>query len=152
MGGLSVAAGHWRGLLSHIAETCQLLNQQTRLSALDRRQHDRNAFIELKDELAPQWTLTRTTTRMSVPTPASICRHRWYELAKRSTGKQRLDYLACHTMAVWLWTLAQRKGTPCMPLIVQWQCTTHRRCGGIGDRIKGIQVGFWLVRYVREHR
>ena len=88
-----------------------------------------------------------TTNHLEVPTPAPIDRHRWYELASRSTGKRRLDYLARHTMAVWLWTLAQRKGTPCMPLIVRWECTTRGHCGGIGDRIKGIQVGFWLVRY-----
>jgi hypothetical protein len=57
-----------------------------------------------------------------------------------------MDYLARHTMTVWLWTLSRRQGTPCMPLIVRWQCTTAGHCGGIGDRIKGIQVGFWLVR------
>ena len=76
------------------------------------------------------------------------CHCRWYELASRSSGKQRLDYLAHHTLAVWLWTLGKRHGTPCVPLIVRWQCTTHGHCGGIGDRIKGIQVGFWLVRCV----
>ena len=74
-------------------------------------------------------------------------RGRFYDLASRATGKQRLDYLARHTTAVWLWTLAQRRGTPCVPLIVRWQCTAAGgHCGGIGDRIKGIQVGFWLVR------
>lgn len=42
--------------------------------------------------------------------------------------------------------LDQREGTPCVPLVFRHKCATGISCGGIGDRIKGLQVTFWLVR------
>ena len=42
--------------------------------------------------------------------------------------------------------LDQRQGTPCVPLVFRHKCALGISCGGIGDRIKGLQVTFWLVR------
>ena len=52
------------------------------------------------------------------------------------------------THARWLWVLEQREGTPCVPLVFRHRCAPGISCGGIGDRIKGLQVTFWLVRTV----
>ena len=71
---------------------------------------------------------------------------RWYEAAKKATGKARLDAMARHLVAGWLNTLERGRGTPCRPLIVRWRCSNEARCGGIGDRINGIQTAFWMVR------
>ena len=42
--------------------------------------------------------------------------------------------------------LEQREGTPCVPLVFRHKCAPGISCGGIGDRLKGLQVAFWLVR------
>ena len=71
---------------------------------------------------------------------------RWLKLAQRSAGKQRLAYLIQHIINTWVWTLDQRRGTPCMPLIITYRCSNDASCGGIGDRIKGLSMAFWMVR------
>ena len=71
---------------------------------------------------------------------------RWLKAAQRSAGKQRLNNLIQHIISTWLWTLDQRKGTPCMPRIITYRCSNDASCGGIGDRIKGQSMAFWMVR------
>ncbi len=51
-----------------------------------------------------------------------------------------------HVIAGWLDALGRGRGTPCRPLIVRWRCSNEARCGGIGDRINGVQTAFWMVR------
>ncbi len=51
-----------------------------------------------------------------------------------------------HVIAGWLDALARGRGTPCRPRIVRWRCSNEARCGGIGDRINGVQTAFWMVR------
>ena len=51
-----------------------------------------------------------------------------------------------HVIAGWLDALDRGRGTPCRPLIVRWRCSNEARCGGIGDRINGVQTAFWMVR------
>jgi hypothetical protein len=77
---------------------------------------------------------------------------RWLKLAQRSAGKQRLAYLIQHIINTWVWTLEQRRGTPCMPLIITYRCSNDASCGGIGDRIKGLSMAFWMVRVGRTWR
>ena len=33
-----------------------------------------------------------------------------------------------------------------MPTIITYKCSNEQSCGGIGDRIKGQSMAFWLVR------
>ena len=57
-----------------------------------------------------------------------------------------------HVIAGWLDALERGRGTPCRPLIVRWRCSNEARCGGIGDRINGVQTAFWMVRRDSELR
>ena len=70
---------------------------------------------------------------------------RWLKAARRSAGKQRLNNLIQHIINTWLWTLERRQGTPCMPLVITYRCSNDASCGGIGDRIKGQSMAFWMV-------
>ena len=50
---------------------------------------------------------------------------------------------------VHLWTLAQREGTPCVPVILAMRCNNENACAGLGDRIISLGSAFWLVRRER---
>jgi len=62
-----------------------------------------------------------------------------------STGKSRLDHLAMHVVEVYLWTLAQREGTPCVPIILAMRCNNEGACSGFGDRLISLGSAFWLA-------
>ena len=49
-------------------------------------------------------------------------------------------------LQVYLWTLAQREGTPCVPTILAMRCTNENACAGLGDRLISAGSVFWLVR------
>ena len=49
-------------------------------------------------------------------------------------------------LQVYLWTLAQREGTPCVPTILAMQCNNENACAGLGDRLISLGSAFWLVR------
>ena len=46
---------------------------------------------------------------------------------------------------VHLWTLAQREGTPCVPMIIALRCNKESHCSGLGDRMFSLGSAFWLV-------
>ena len=45
-----------------------------------------------------------------------------------------------------LWTLAQREGTPCVPMVLAFRCNKDNHCAGMGDRMMALGSAFWLVR------
>jgi len=49
-------------------------------------------------------------------------------------------------LQVYLWTLAQREGTPCVPIILAMRCNNEGACSGLGDRLISLGSAFWLVR------
>ena len=66
--------------------------------------------------------------------------------------RRRVDAPACSGKIVpsrpqvYLWTLAQREGTPCVPTILAMQCNNENACAGLGDRLISLGSAFWLVR------
>ena len=42
----------------------------------------------------------------------------------------------------------QQEGTTCKPMLVLLQCAKDGHCSGIGDRVKGLQTAFWMVRFI----
>ena len=46
---------------------------------------------------------------------------------------------------VYLWTMAQREGTPCVPVILAMLCNNEGACSGLGDRLISLGTAFWLV-------
>ena len=49
-------------------------------------------------------------------------------------------------LQVYLWTLAQREGTPCVPIILAMTCNNEGGCSGLGDRLISLGSAFWLAR------
>jgi len=91
------------------------------------------------------YDIAHTVPHIGSETELASCR-RWLKAAQRSAGKQRLNNLIQHIINTWLWTLEQRQGTPCMPRVITYRCSNDASCGGIGDRIKGQSMAFWMVR------
>jgi hypothetical protein len=69
----------------------------------------------------------------------------WLKAAAVAKGKDRLNFLTLHVIEVNLWTLAQREGTPCVPMILAFRCNKDLHCAGLGDRMMSLGSAFWLA-------
>ena len=129
---------------SHTYEQCLRQYGKNLDSGFDTRRASPTTSLP-RASAASRWCMEIAHTAQEGEQPELASRCRWLKAAQRSAGKQRLNNLIQHVINTWMWTLDQRQGTPCMPRIITYRCSNDASCGGIGDRIKGQSMAFWMV-------